>query len=334
MKRWLTFLLALACVPAFGAEPVTVVTYAEIAVYLDRQAAARVESLNEARLSAQVSATVKQIPVRPGQTVAAGELLLALDPADYRIQVNAAQARLEAADAALDMARLRVERARRLAPQNFVSEDQLLEAETRYRQAQAEHEGARQELNGAELALERTLVKAPFAAVVTERLIGVGALASPGTPLLELVALDELEVVAGVSPELAAGLALAEQVQFESGGRIEPVEVLRVAPVITRGGRNRQARLGFVEASASLPAGSEGRIRWTDPRPALPADYLVQRDGQLGVMLLAEDSESAKFLVLPAADSGRPHLVDLPANSRLIDDGRRRVSPGQRVTIR
>ncbi len=321
----------LAFLPAFGAEPVTVVTYADIAVYLDRQAAARVESLDEARLSAQVSATVKRIPVRPGQMVAAGELLLELDPADYQIQANAARARLEAADAALDMARLRVERARRLAPQNFVSEDQLLEAETRYRQAQAEHEGARQELSAAELALDRTRIKAPFSAVVTDRLIGVGALAAPGTPLLELVSVDELEVVAGVSPELADGLARAEPVRFESGGRSEAVQILRLAAVITRGGRNRQARLGFVDAS--LPAGSEGRIRWTDPRPALPAQYIVQRDDRLGVMLLADD-KTVDFLTLPEADSGRPHLLDLPGDTQLIDDGRRRVSPGQRVRIR
>lgn len=331
MKRWLLCFLFLGCGPAVGAEPVTVVTYADIAVYLDRQASARVESLDEARLSAQVSATVLRIPVRPGQTVAAGELLLELDPADYRIQVNAAQARLDVADANLDMSRLRAERARRLAPQNFVSEDQLLEAETRYRQTRAEHEGARQELQGAQLALERTRIKAPFAAVVTERLIGVGALAAPGTPLLEVVALDELEVVAGVSPALADGLARAESVRFESGGQSESVQLLRLAPVITRGGRNRQARLGFVDAS--LPAGSEGRIRWTDSRPALPAQYIVQRDDQLGVMLLADD-ETAEFLALPEADSGRPHLLDLPGDTQLIDDGRRRVSSGQRIRIR
>ncbi|MCC5863921.1 MAG: efflux RND transporter periplasmic adaptor subunit [Wenzhouxiangella sp.] len=331
MKRWLISVLILACFPALAVEPVTVVTYADIAVYLDRQAAARVESLDEARLSAQVSATVQRIPVRPGQTVAAGELLLELDPADFQIQVNAARARLEGADAALDMARLRVERARRLAPQNFVSEDQLLEAETRYRQAQAEHEGARQELISAELALDRTRIIAPFAAVLTERLIGVGALAAPGTPLLELVAVDELEVVAGISPEMADGLTAAESVHFESGGRSEPVALLRLAPVLTRGGRNRQARLGFV--AASLPAGSEGRIRWTDPRPSLPAQFIVQRHGQLGVMLLADDG-SAEFLPLPEADAGRPHLLDLPGDTQLIDDGRRRVSPGQRVRIR
>lgn len=331
MMRWLIFLLLLVWIPASGAELVTVVTYADVAVHLDRQAAATVESLDEARLSAQVSATVQRIPVRPGQTVAAGELLLELDPADFQIQLNAARARLDAASAALDMARLRVERARRLAPQNFVSEDQLLEAETRYRQAQAEHEGARQELSAAELALERTRITAPFAAVVTERLLGVGALAAPGTPLLELVALDELEVVAGISPELADGLAGAESVYFESSGRSEPVALLRLAPVVTRGGRNRQARLGFVDSS--LPAGSEGRIRWADPRPALPAQYIVQRDGQLGVMLLADD-ETVEFLALPEADSGRPHLLDMPGDTQLIDEGRRRVSPGQRVRIR
>lgn len=318
--------------PALSEEPVSVLGYADVAVFLERQAAARVESLNEARLSAQVSARVLRIPVRPGQFVAAGELLLELDPADYDIRVQAAQARLDAASAGLDMARLRAERARRLAPDNFVSEDQLLEAETRYRQAQAELAGAGQDLAASELELSRTRILAPFPAVVTERLIGVGALAAPGTPLLELVAADELEVVAGVPPEQAAGLERAESLEFESAGHTVTVQLLRLSSVITRGGRSRQARFEFVDRS--LPAGSEGRIRWTDPRPAVPADFIVQRDGQLGVMLLSEDGERAEFLSLPDADAGRPHLLDLPAERWLIDEGRRRVSPDQRVSVR
>jgi RND family efflux transporter MFP subunit len=339
MNRWPTFFLLCGLLPALAsaAEPVTVKPWSEVAVYLDRQAAARVESLNEAVLASEINARVLEIPVRPGQTVKRGESLLRLDDESYVIQLESATARLEMADAALDMARLRAERARRLVPERFVSEDELLEAETRLRQARAERSVAEYELATAELMLARTEIRAPFAGVVSRRLIGLGSLAAPGTPMLELIALDELEVIAGIPPEQVAGLERADSIAFVGGDQTRgdqgrPVEIARVAPVIDRATRNREARLVFVDSPA--PPGSEGRIRWADPRPALPANYIVQREGELGVLVLEDDGQTVGFVPLPQADAGRPAAVDLAPETLLIDDGRRRVQPGDRVQAR
>ncbi len=333
MKTLLTC-LALALAPAMlhATESVTVRSFAEVAVLMERQAAAGVESLDDITLAAEISARVGEISARPGQTVSAGDLLVRLDDAEYQIRRDAARARLAMAEAASDMARIRAERARRLAPERFVSEDQLLEAETNLRLREAELAAARNEVEQAELMLTRTRIHAPFGGVVTRRVVGVGTLAAPGTALLQMITTDDLEVSASLPPEQIPGLVAAEAIHFESGGRRWPVRIERVAPVISTATRGQQVRLVFTGQTA--PVGSEGRIRWTDPRPALPGDFILQRDGRLGVLMLGDDGATVMFHPLPGADAGRPYLAeDLAPEARLIDDGRRRVQPGQRVSI-
>jgi RND family efflux transporter MFP subunit len=303
-----------------------------VAILLDRQAAATAASLDEVVLAAEISARVIELSALPGQTVEAGQTMIELDDAEYRIGLASAQARLNVAEASLEMARIRAERARRLAPEQFVSEDQLLEAETNLRRAEAERAATQSDLQRAQLMLERTRITAPFAGVVTRRLVSPGTLAAPGTPMLELVATTGIEISAMIPPDQVDGLMRAESIVFESEGQQWPVRLDRVTPVIDPGSRGREARLVFSEASA--PSGSEGRLRWTDPRPALPGDFVLQRDGVLGVMLLGEDGSQVVFRPLPGADAGRPHQpIGLAPDTLLIDQGRRRVRPGEQVDV-
>lgn len=329
-------LAALAPVGAQQLESVSVIRFGDLAQTQERDASARVESLDQAVVAAEVAARVLDVPVHVGEVLVEGQVLVELDPADFRLALQAAEARLEVARAGQDMARLRAERARRLAPDQFVSEDQLLEAETRLRQAQAERAGAEVELQRAELMLSRTTIVSPYDAVVQARLTSAGALAAPGTPLVELVATERLEVSSGLANALVDGLLQSERIEFLDGGDSYPVRVLRVSPLISPGARQREVRLGFIESAP--PPGSQGRVVWTDPRPVLPADYVVQRDNDLGVLLV--DSEqgtgsiaTVRWHALPQADAGRSIQVDLATDSLLIGEGRQRVQPGDSVRI-
>ncbi|HMA98032.1 MAG TPA: efflux RND transporter periplasmic adaptor subunit [Wenzhouxiangella sp.] len=333
MKKILCILLLFwLSASAFAAEPVTVRPFSDLAVFLDRQAAATAASLDEVVLAAEVSARVVALGALPGQNVSKGDLLVELDDLEYRIGLDSAEARLAMTQAGLDLARIRAERARRLAPDRFVSEDQLLETETNLRRAEADLAAAEADKSRAELLLQRTRIRAPFAGAVTERLVSPGTLAAPGTPLLKLVATTRLEVSAMIPPSQVEGLTGAEKIEFESEGRAWPLRLERVAAVIDPGTRGQEVRLEFINGSP--PSGSEGRLRWTDPRPALPREFILQRDGQLGVMRLNDAGDAAAFQPMPGADAGRPHQpIDLAPDALLIDQGRRRVQPGERVDV-
>jgi RND family efflux transporter MFP subunit len=317
-------------------ESVTLVTFEQVALKQEREASATVESLDQAVIAAEISARVLDVAVRVGQTVSAGESLVELDPADYLLAVQAAEANLEAAEAGLEMATLRAERARRLAPDRFVSDDELLVAETQLRQARAERSAAEVELNRAELMRSRTTVTSPYDAVVQSRLIGAGALAAPGTPLLELVATDRLEVSSGIASRLIDGLLASDTIVFSDGQNEYPLRLASVSPLVSPGARQREARFEFI-GLAPAP-GSQGTIVWSDPRTMLPADFVMLRGGELGVLTVDGDRTvgsraDVRWLPLPQADAGRPVQVDLAPDQWLIDDGRRRVQPGQSVVI-
>lgn len=343
-NRWLSsvvglvlVLLVLVGTPVSAAPVVTAEPLSEVLVSLERRSSARVESLNEVLLSAQVTASVVELPVRPGETVAAGDLLVRLDGASFEIQVRAAEAALESARAGRDMADRRADRARRLQSQAHVSEDDLLEAETRLRQARAEVHGAEEELQRARLDLDRTRVEAPFAGVLVRRHLGTGALAAAGAGLVELVATDELEVVAGIAPEAVDPLLEASAIRFVTHDRSYALTVARVSPVVSPNTRTREARFHFMDDPA--PPGSDGRVLWQEPAITLPGDYIQMRNGRAGVFVLdseleAVDGPGARFHELPGADAGRPHRVDLPGETRVIDEGRLRLQPGDRVRLK
>jgi len=317
-------------------ESVTVVRFENVALAQQRETSASVESLDQAVIAAEVAARIIDIPVKVGETVEAGRVLVRLEKSDYQLGLDAAQAGLELASAGQDMARLRAERARRLAPDQFVSEDQLLEAETRLRQTQAERALAEVELRRAELLLSRTEITSPYDAVIQAQLTGSGALAVPGTPLLELVATNRLEITSGIATGLIDGLVQAEQMEFRNEDDRYAINLLRISPLVSPGARQREARFEFIDARPA--PGSQGTVAWTDPRPVLPADFVVLRGDQLGVLTVDADrvvgsTAEVRFLALPKADAGRPVPVDLAPDTLLLAEGRRRVQPGDTVSI-
>jgi hypothetical protein len=93
--------------------------------------------------------------------------------------------------------------------------------------------------------------------------------------------------------------------------------------------RTREARFKFGK-TAPAP-GSNGVLRWRDPRAFVPADYLVRRNKQLGVFVV--NGQNARFVSLADAQEGRPALAAaLPSETRIVTDGRFTLQDGMAVT--
>lgn len=304
---------------------------AQVHMFPRREAPASVLARNQSRISAQVSAVINTIEVDVGQQLAAGDLLLTLDPGDIELSLAQVQAQRDGLRARLRLAESQLKRARELKTNNFVSTDAVNQRTAEVVSLRAEAAAVDAQVEIARSQLAKTRIRSPFDAVVSARQAQLGELTTPGAPLFTLTELGGEQVAAQIPDRLAQALEAApvERFDLQSGARSVPLRLLRISPVVSPQTRTREARFSF--AASALPAGTEGRVVWQSGLAHLPPRVIVRRDGELGVFS-ARDGR-AVFIPLPNAQEGRPARSSLAAELPVITEGQARLQPGQAVSL-
>lgn len=291
----------------------------EIAIHPEERVPATVDAADEARLASEVAGRIVRLPVRVGEPVAPGSELVRLDDRQYRVEVERSAAQLAVLERRLELAAAQLAQAESLAARQFLSPEALRIRQTEAAVLAAERDAARAGLAQARLALERTVLRAPFAGVVRERAASVGDLAAPGTPLLTLAALGPVELRARVPADRVDSLRAAGAWTLVAGARTVPLELRRVSPLVERAGQTREA-VFVARGGAALSPGLAGEVRWKSARPHLPPAYVQTRDGVNGAYVA--EGGRAVFRPLPHAEAGRPAPVDWPLTTPVVDEGR------------
>jgi len=170
--------------------------------------------------------------------------------------------------------------------------------------------------------------------VVTERQVQLGILATPGLPLLKLLQLDTLEVEVELSREELDSLQGRNDIRFLSGEESYPLSLRAVLPLVNPTTNKRSVRLRF-NAAAPLP-GTSGEVVWRAEGHYLPVDLIVERDGQLGYFMLADDR--ARYVILQGARPGHPARLSAditdPQSIEVVVEGRFALQQGDPVVRR
>lgn len=319
----------------FGANPLAAQTvdsvstraFHEIALPDAGTAPAQVIAPNDTPMAAEVTARIARILVEVGTPVKVGDLLLELDATDYQLALAQADAQVSAARARMALVEQRRQQAILLRQKQFVSDDAVLELETGVQAAEAELAVAQAQRAIAARIVEKCRMIAPFSGVVLARQAQVGALATPGTPLLRLVDVSSPEIEVQLPAARADELPSADELFFDSQGRRYPVRLLRLSPVVEKAARTRLARLAFTDQPAL--AGSSGVLRWSSRAVRLPPELLVQRDQALGVFIV--ESGQARFQPAPDAQEDRSFIIALPPEARVVVQGQQGLIDGQSV---
>jgi len=310
-----------------SAEPVSALVF-----YPEFSAPAEVISKQDAFLSAQISAQLEKIHAQVGDQVAAGDTLVELDCALYQAQLNTQRAALGEIDVQLSLASDQYTRAKRLNEAGNLGEEGLQQRATELEALQARRVVQEQQVKVAQISVDRCVVTAPFAGVVTERAAQLGALAAPGSPLMRLVQLADAELSARVPP--TQSFSENQLLKFDYLNRDYPAQLRVVLPVVDSRQRTQELRLTFPEHLP--PPGAAGRLLWQASQPHLPAELLVRRQqGEawtLGVMVVVDGT--AVFYPAENAIEGQPFATDLPKDSMIITDGRLLVREGEAVSLR
>ncbi|MBF0271255.1 MAG: efflux RND transporter periplasmic adaptor subunit [Magnetococcales bacterium] len=313
-------LLIFAATTAMAEEPVPVSTRSLEAVLIHprEEAPAEVRSLNDGLITAQVTATIVELPIQVGERVKRGDLVVRLDPWAHRLAERRAAAELEGLRVKLDTARKRSQRATQLQQQKQASDERAEQSESEVKELTAQIRAVEATLEEARIQGEKCLVQAPFDGVVVQRPARIGINTTPGTPLVQLVDVGAVELAATIPTSRVTSLNRATSWEFLQDGEHYPVRPRVVIPVADPATRAREARLIFT-GDKPVP-GTAGRLVWSDPRPHLPPWLLSRRDEQFGVFLVQHDK--AVFHPLPGALEGHPAVLDPLPSGEVAISGR------------
>ena len=229
---------------------------------------------------------ITDVLVQSGDSVAAGAVLLRFDDRALRGQGEAARSAVAQAESAVAQAAREVDRARALTAIGAMA---LRDREGAERVALGARtllaEGRARQL-AAERALDHTVVRAPFAGVVTELPVAAGELVAPGMPLVTVadarvrtiegwMSLPNAEVLRGKRE-----VAISAYTSGPAGARVPvwlPATVRQVSPVVDQQTRQVRVRVALSDPDVPLLIGQgvQGRVAVATRRAVLVPELAI-----------------------------------------------------------
>lgn len=157
-----------------------------------------VEAIKTSQIAPQVSGSVTALPVKAGDNVKAGQLLVRIDTRIAAQQAMTNQAQVGAAKAQLSAAHQEYVRKKRLYEKQYISQAALERAESDYKTAEAQTKAQLAQTGLSNVQTGLHTINAPYAGVVAEVMTELGDMAMPGKPLLAIYDPSLLRVVINV----------------------------------------------------------------------------------------------------------------------------------------
>ena len=285
----------------------------------------RTESARSVVVRAETSGVVQSTPAREGGFVNKGDILC-------RLAVDARQATLDQARAALRSRQLTQAASANLAAKGFRSPTQVL-------QDQAALDGASAAVRQAEIALRQVNIRAPFSGVFDNRDAEIGPFLSPGQPCGTVIELDPILIV-GDLPETETSKvhvgAKARSVLVS--GQVINGTVRYLARQADPQTRTYRVEVQAANPSAAVRAGLSSDIKIAAGSVAahrMPTSALVlDAAGRQGVRYVGPDNvvAFAPVRLLEETPDG-VWVAGLKGSKQIIVVGQSYVSEGQRVRV-
>ena len=145
-------------------------------------------------MAPEVAGRTIKLPVADNQFVHKGDDLFEIDPADYRIALEQAQAQAQRDGAALDYARANENRKDSLAKEGWASTDVYQQTTSTLHQSEGIVALDKAAIAKAQLNLGRTVIRSPVTGYVTNLLVRLGDYATVGQRLISVVDADSFWV--------------------------------------------------------------------------------------------------------------------------------------------
>jgi len=161
----------------------------------------KVSAIKSATISTRIMGYITNIPVKVGDKVTKGQLLLRINSADLSAKNTQVTATITEATVAMNNAEKDYHRFKALHKNNSASQKEMDDITAHYEMAKARVAAAKGMLSEVNAQLSYTNIKAPFSGIVTNSFVKQGDMANPGMPLIQLEQPNNYEILTMVSEE-------------------------------------------------------------------------------------------------------------------------------------
>ena len=335
------------------------------------QATGYVTARRQATVSAQITGTLAEVLIEEGDRVEAGQVLARLESTaqaatlgQARAQVAQARAHVGQFDAQLKQARRDLKRQQDLVGRKLVSEQATETASTQVASLNAQLVAqqrnvdlAEAQLRSAQVQMDYTTVRAPFAGVIIAKAAQVGEIVSPlsagggftRTGVGTIVDMDSLEIEVDVNESYINRVRAAAPAQAVLDAYSDwtiPARVIAIIPTADRGKATVKVRIGLEQKDPRILPDMGARVSFLDevrataadapPPPKgvlVPAGAIVQRDGK-SVVFAIDGARATARAVTPGQGMGELRLVEgIAAQTTVVREPSADLVDGARVEI-
>jgi RND family efflux transporter MFP subunit len=344
------FLLAILTLPrlalrlsAQGAQPSLI----QYTAAIEHRLRSRINLLGtvEARtlsiVASEIAGKVSDLPVREGQSVEADAVLARLSTTALEHDLAALEAELKEALARSKLAETNLARARELFEALVISRQQLDNAVTEY-----DATGGRVEKLEADIArlrhdISQATIRAPFAGRIVQKRTEVGQWVSEGGPVVEILALDPLDVTVPVPERFYQNLRVGSpaQVRFEAVPNLEiNGRVSAIVPQAHPESRTYPVKVEIRNLRGRVAVGMLAQVTFTAGElygaTLVPKDAVISRGAEKFVFRVQGQGSTVEQIPVQVGQGVRDWIEvqgGIRPGDRVVIRGNERLFPGQPV---
>ena len=315
---------------------------------------ARMKGQNDVTVTPQVSGQLMNICVTEGQQVKQGQTLFIIDQRNAQLELEAAQANLQAALAQENSAKLEYESNKNLFEKRIVSSYMLTNSENSYKQAQAAVAQAKAAANRAKVNLGFCTITANVSGIIGEIPVRVGDQVSPATQLTILSGNTQMNAEISITESVIESLVkedvkkddkekflakLPDATFIMKNGTEYPQKgrVISMTGVVNSATGSLTAKVSFPNPNGHLYSGIQGTVVMSFAEKGviiIPQNSVIRLQDKSQVFKVNADSTAtATDVIVEDTGNGKDFIVTsgLNAGDKIVTTGANNVTDGQKV---
>ncbi|MBZ6077280.1 efflux RND transporter periplasmic adaptor subunit [Microvirga puerhi] len=307
-----------------------------------RESVGTVRAYESITVTAKVAGVIGEIGFEEGQKVKAGDMLVQLDAAERKAEIEQTTAEASRAVALRNEVQIKLERAQALNRTGAGTGAQVDDLTAQVKSLEGSIASAQAQRKAAEARLEDLTIRAPFAGRVGTRSVSLGAYISPGTRITSLDDLSRVRLDFAVPENLLGRLNPGQVVNATSPaykGRVFKGTVSTIDPRVDQTTRTVRLTAEFDNPDEALKPGMflavALEVTTKDDAVIVPEEAVVSEGLRQLVYPVKDNKIERRVITIGQRQGGNVEVLDgLKAGETIVVLGVQRVRPGIEVIAR